>query len=352
VEKALRKGYILTDLTTCLALGAPVSGKTHLRYLLYGLFPPEIRISTACIEEAQRAIISSLDSEDSEDSPKWKPIHSGKLKEVVAEGVSAGVEGTEDHLPTQEPHFPVSMPSESSPDDTKFEDTTTTHVQDTGGPTIKPKLQATTNTATTQTSFAIVRQKSEPTHMQAFELPETADVLKLMKTLAASRQPLRAHWMNYIDSGGQPQFLEVLAAFIRNISLLMLLIKLSEELSAPPSVEYFSPDGKSHELGVFPLFNEQLLVQAAQLSLFHRSQVSLPHVETEQSQMKTVVVGTFKDQEHKCKENRNEKNSQLKQLLKPFEQQLIPRSESEIIFPANAKSAGQGENEDPVASEL
>jgi len=357
VEKALRKGYILTDLTTCLASGAPGSGKTHLRYLLYGLFPPEIRISTACIEEAQRAIISSLDSEDDEDSPEWKPVQSGELKEVVAAGVSAGVEGTEDQLPIREPHFFKNMPSESSPDGTKFKDTTASHVPDTGGPTVKPvaqkpQPQATTNTATTQTSSAIVRQKSEPTRMQAFELPETADVLKLMKTLAASRQPLRAHWMHYIDSGGQPQFLEVLAAFIRNISLLMLLIKLSEDLSDPPSVEYFSPDGKSHDLGVFSLSNEQLLVQAAQLSLFHRSQLSLPHVETEQSQPKTVIVGTFKDQENNCKESRGEKNSRLKHLLEPFKEQLIPRSKSEIIFPVNAKSAGQGENEDPVASEL
>ena len=134
VEKALRKGYILTDLTTCLAAGAPGSGKTHLRYLLYRLFPPEIRISTACIEEAQRAIISSLDSEDHEDSAEWKPVQSGELKEVVAAGVSAGVEGTEDQFPPQAPHTSESMPSENSPDDTKFEDTTATHVQDTGGP--------------------------------------------------------------------------------------------------------------------------------------------------------------------------------------------------------------------------
>jgi len=195
VEKALRKGYILTDLTTCLASGAPGSGKTHLRYLLYGLFPPEIRISTACIEEAQRAIISSLDSEDDEDSPQWKPVQSGELKEVVAAGVSAGVEGTDDQLPIREPHFSENMPSESSPDGTKFKDTTTSHVPDTDGPTVKPvaqkpQPQATINTATTQTTSAIVKQKSKPTRMQAFELPETADVLKLMKTFSASKQPL------------------------------------------------------------------------------------------------------------------------------------------------------------------
>ena len=256
VEKALRKGYVDTDLTTCLVSGAPGSGKTHLRYLLYQQLPPPTRISTAVIEEAHTAIISSLDSEDPEDS-QWKFVQRGDLKNMVAEEISAEVESTKDELSSQIPHLcelepptkdelstQISHLCELEPPPNGIE-ITTTHVPDTGGPTVKPvpqkpQPQATTDTATTQTSSAIVRQKSEPTHMQAFELPETADVLKLMKTLAASRQPLRAHWMHYIDSGGQPQFLEVLAAFIRNISLLMLLIKLSEDLSDPPSVEYFS----------------------------------------------------------------------------------------------------------------
>jgi len=86
------------------------------------------------------------------------------------------VEGTEDQLPPQAPHISERMLTESSPDGTKFEDTTTSHVQDTGGPTVKPvpqtpQLQATTNTATTHTNSAIVRQKGEPARMQAFELP-------------------------------------------------------------------------------------------------------------------------------------------------------------------------------------
>ena len=100
------------DLTTCLATGAPGSGKTHLRYLLYGLFPPDLRISTACIEEAQRAVIGTLDSEDSEES-QWKPVESGGLKEMVAEGVSAGVEGLEEEVLVSASHKPDTTPLKS-----------------------------------------------------------------------------------------------------------------------------------------------------------------------------------------------------------------------------------------------
>ena len=363
VEKALKKGYILMDLTTCLATGAPGSGKTHLRYLLYGLFPPDLRISTACIEEAQRAVISSLDSEDSEES-QWKPVQSEGLKEMVAEGVSAGVQGLEEEILVSASHKPDTTPLQS-------ETTTQTHdaviaVHDSGSQVTKlpasgdsqPQLQHRKEEAVyaIQPSALVVKETVEANvpRMQAFELPETSDILKLMKNLSTSKQPLRAHWMHFIDSGGQPQFLEILPAFIRNVSLLLLLVKLSEELSDTPTVEYFSPDGKSYQLGVFPLSNEQLLLQAAQLSSFHQSQISLPHniIEKEQSQPNMTVVGTFADQESKCKETRSEKNNRLKQLLQAFQKQLIPRSKSEIIFPVNAKSAGQGKNEDPVASEL
>ena len=351
------------DLTTCLATGAPGSGKTHLRYLLYGLFPPDLRISTACIEEAQRAVIGSLDSEDSEES-QWKPVQSEGLKEMVAEGVSAGVQGLEEEILVSASHKPDTTPSQS-------ETTTQTHdaviaVHDSDSQVKKlpasgdsqPQLQHRKEEAVhaIQPSALVVKETVEANvpRIQAFELPETSDILKLMKSLSTSKQPLRAHWMHFIDSGGQPQFLEILPAFIRNVSLLLLLVKLSEELSDTPTVEYFSPDGKSYQLGVFPLSNEQLLLQAAQLSLFHQSQISLPHniIEKEQSQPNMTVVGTFTDQESKCKETRSEKNNRLKQLLQPFQKQLIPRSKSEIIFPVNAKSAGQGKNEDPVASEL
>ena len=348
------------DLTTCLATGAPGSGKTHLRYLLYGLFPPDLRISTACIEEAQRAVIGSLDSEDSEES-QWKPVHSGGLKEMVAEGVSASVEEIDEEILVLASHKHDTTPLKSNT-------TTQTHdaviaVHDSGSQVTEvpasqdpqPQLQQEA-VHTIQPSALLVKETvaTNVPHMQAFELPETSDILKLMKNLSTSKQPLRAHWMHFIDSGGQPQFLEILPAFIRNISLLLLLVKLSEELSDTPTVEYFSPDGKSYQLGVFPLSNEQLLLQVAQLSLFHQSQISLPHniIEKEQSQPNMTVVGTFADQESKCKETRSEKNNRLKQLLQPFQKQLIPRSKSEIIFPVNAKSAGQGKNEDPVASEL
>ena len=172
-----------------------------------GLFPPDLRISTACIEEAQRAVIGSLDSDDSEES-QWKPVHSGGLKEMVAEGVCAGVEGLEEEILVLASHKPDTTPLKS-------DTTTQTHdaviaVHDSGSQVTEvpasqdpqPKLQQEAVHAI-QPSALLVKETNVP-RMQAFELPETSDILKLIKSLSTSKQPLRAHWMHFIDSGGSP----------------------------------------------------------------------------------------------------------------------------------------------------
>ena len=122
MEKALTRGYVDTVLTTCLASGAPGTGKTHLQYLLYQQLPPDTRISTAVIEEARRAKICNLDGEDPEDS-QWK------------QEVSAEVESTKDELSTQIPHLCELEPFPSGIE------IATSHVPETDGPQVKPMPQ-------------------------------------------------------------------------------------------------------------------------------------------------------------------------------------------------------------------
>ena len=184
-------------------------------------------------------------------------------------------------------------------------------------------------------------------------LSETTEILKLMETSAGFRQLLDAHWVHFIDSGGQEGFLEILPAFIRNISLQLLIFKLSEQLRSIPTVEYYNKDGKGYEIGHFTLTNEEMLLKAAKMSLFHQSEVSLPYSDmvSDYPEPKILVVGTFKDQENTT-EGIHKKNDRLREVLQPYKDHLIPRSEKEIIYPVNARLAGQGDKEDPVASEL
>lgn len=58
------------------------------------------------------------------------------------------------------------------------------------------------------------------------------------------------HKLMIIDSGGQPQFHEVLPIFLRKMSLYAFIFKLPEDLSNYPPVEYFEKGkkvGKSYK---------------------------------------------------------------------------------------------------------
>lgn len=57
VQEALKKGYILTSMTTCLASGAPGVGKTRCRCCIFNEIPPAHRRSTACLELVEQSIM-------------------------------------------------------------------------------------------------------------------------------------------------------------------------------------------------------------------------------------------------------------------------------------------------------
>ena len=535
----MRQGYVSADLTTCLASGPPGVGKSTLECLLFGEIPPEIRISTACIEQADRAVVSYRDSDISEEN-EWKKVTSGSLKRMCANQIRAtssqkevnpdqsqptpgqemptaatptpgqedmptavtptpaqedsptavtptpgqedtptavtptpGQEdtptavtptpGQEDTLtavtptPGQEDTPTAATPTAATPtavtptpaqentptavmptpgqedtptavtptpgqedtptavtptpgqEDTPTaatptpgqedmptaatptpgqEDTPTavmptpgqedmpTAVTPTPGPEDMPTAGTPTpgqeETPTERKGTSLVSQHSDESvqnkessekrtvpiqHILKIDdwvMPsETAEILKLMETSSAFLQLLDVHWVHFIDSGGQEEFLEILPAFVRNISLQLLIFKLSEQLRSTPTVEYYSKDGKGYEIGHFTLTNEEMLVKAAKMSLFHQPEVSLPYSDmvSDYPEPKILVVGTFKDQENSI-EGRDEKNNRLREVLKPYRHNLIPRSENEIIYPVNAQLAGQGDKEDPVASEL
>ena len=51
-------------------------------------------------------------------------------------------------------------------------------------------------------------------------------------------------WIQFIDSGGQLQYHDILPLFIQNPAVVIFVLKLSEELSHHPTIEYYGADGK------------------------------------------------------------------------------------------------------------
>ena len=347
LKEGIQHGFIPSEVANFLAYGVPGSGKTSLHYSLYDLPPPELRISTACIEQAQRAVLVTRSSEDSSSEIViCKPVEEQDLKEMLAK------EMTEERITeekkevfsriekTLKENFPVedhsSRPvSPSTQEPTPVEDHPPQHLLQPvsiPGPSPTPDEEA--------TSHLVISPR--------VKLQGMDEILYLMLHPTPANLPrLRNRLVQFIDSGGQPKLLEMLPAYLRNLSGLMLVNRLLESLSTMPKAEYCDKDGKLFELGHFNLTNLEMLVKCAQLSRYHQSHLALPHVEYDDSPPNILVVGTFKDQEGKCKQTREEKNAQLEVVFKQFGKSIIRRSNGEIIFGVDATSRS-----DPVISEL
>ena len=100
---------------------------------------------------------------------------------------------------------------------------------------------------------ALPRQHSHAVHapLSPIATPQSEDLnyvsKKIVKALAKERKGLQklheATWIHLLDSGGQPQFTDLLRMFVRGNSLYIIVIKVTESLHEKPTFVY-SIDGK------------------------------------------------------------------------------------------------------------
>ena len=135
------------------------------------------------------------------------------------------------------------------------------------------------------------------------------------------------------DSGGQPQFHEVVAAFSHNVSLVLVFIKLNECLDALCTNAFTDEEGKWFtERCPSLLTNEQMVVQ------FVHTMMCKPVAGSEGMHTRFMVIGTHRDLMHECVETLAEKNERLASLLLPALEENLIMNGDDIIFAVNAKN--------------
>ena len=182
-------------------------------------------------------------------------------------------------------------------------------------------------------------------HAKTISVPAQAssskwELLQLVEKSEGSKRFLELQWIHFIDSGGQPQFHEVLPAFIRNTTATIFVMKLSERLDEHSVIEYYDINGQicgkpyRHALS-----NDQMLQCC--IRTIHSQQ------STKEGKHKTLVVGTHRDLESLCSESQAEKNRKLVDMLTPSlqDQLIFYRPFTDVIFPINAKSPNEQDHQ-------
>ena len=129
----------------------------------------------------------------------------------------------------------------------------------------------------------------------------------------------------FLDSGGQPQFHEVLPALSHKIGLIMLFLKLNECLDDLCCTTFTNEKGENYSVHS-SLTNKQMLVQ-----LVH---TMMSKVAADGKRPKVMVVGTHFDLIHDCSETLDQKNAALPYLFRGVKELITDGDD--IIFPVNA----------------
>ena len=177
------------------------------------------------------------------------------------------------------------------------------------------------------------QRKVIPKYMQELEeemhrqLGKGEDEPKLLFTL---------RWNRLTDSGGQPQFLEILPIFIHHISLGIIVIKLNERLDCFPMMEFYNEEGKSVGEPYKSCYSQEHIVR-----FFLRALASQAG---EGKDVKFLFIGTHKDRIEECDESLKDKNNTLRDIVCSFNMESnVIYNGLGLIFPINAKTPG---NED------
>ena len=316
-EEAIKQGSVDMSIIKCLVLGIAGVGKTHLKRLLLSekTDGKTGRVSTGLADNPVQAFVGSIKSilagVDEKDTGNWEVLDEAKLMQVLANACNV------DH--STPPSVPIlkiipshsaayKEPSRSTEDAVSMSDN---------------KVQSPPTTEHNEVPL-------EPPPMEDNGSP-AADKVSLFidafkNAIDQKKVPnLKVTLVSFIDSGGQPQFLDLLPAFVQDVSAVLFVVNMSENLDHCPEICFYDQDsrlvGKPY---ISPSSHKQLFEQCVRAA--HTRDVH-PHV---------LVVGTHRDEEHKCSEKRKDKDKIIKKMPNP--EFLISRKGHETIWEVNSKS--------------
>ena len=357
-EEAMLNGYVECTMTTCAVTGTAGSGKSHTMYLVLNEDPPDVRQSTGLVEPV-RALSTVVGAGSSESgSSEWSRVDEDKLLGIVAGAISVtNVEEqpaiqtspsppthptTEESSSVPSPLATTSRSNNGTPRDKPSSLPFQAEVLSTHSTKMQPESSSLSDISEQISKSEVVSEADISEQVSESELASHTEVVDelliklagLLNKPVGKKQVTKLDFLYFLDSGGQPQFHELLPSFVPNLSTILFVLKLSEKLSQHPIIEFYK-EGMSVCSYQSPYSHEQILkhcIRALQPENRSTEGGSSPHV---------AVVGTHRDEESECEgETRGEKNQKLLDLLKRrFGDSLIFYDKlKELIYPVNAKN--------------
>eukprot|EP00731_Ephydatia_muelleri_P021695 Em0014g286a len=292
-EEAMTKGYVEISVTKCLIIGAAGVGKTHLKHLLLKKDPPEQRTSTGLADNPIRAVSSSMAGVGVQEDD-WFPVEDGRaMMKVVCDKIRVGNVSMATSLEEVVSSLPKVINMSSDGAGACHSDSV-------------PITMDTTQQSRTSTIEELIDYINHPTDMEI---------------------RFGVKWIHLIDCGGQLQYHDILPLFIQNPGVTVFVLKLSEELSHHPTIEYYGADSRPISMPYQSYFSHEQILQHYLEAIC--SQDARPLI---------ITVGTHRDAVGSS-ESIEGKNQKLKALLGSGSFRVVYNGEelTEPIFAVNSK---------------
>ncbi len=331
-DDALQNGWVETQTTKVLITGIAGSGKTSSMHVLFEEDQPEVRQSTPLTRKPIRA--TRVDKKSS----KWIGVGTKMMLKLLAIAMRyffALIRPKE--MRTNHEREAVSSPTSSpTPQHDPIPESQENPTLDMEVlPTTQPDASYSADSTTQPDSSYSADSSGAPESSSQTE----DELLDLLEKIPQGEMVAQMDFVQFIDSGGQPEFLEIMPALLTGDLFCIFVIKLCEKLDECPMVEFYNESG---ELVGKPyraaLTNEEFLKQGITTMLSRESQSG------KGDRQRILIIGTHKDREGDClEETREDKNEKLREVLLPYTDNVIYYGSDLkcLIFPLNARSPSE-----------
>ena len=306
VEKALESGSLKQRNAVTVVTGIMGSGKMWLLSRLFRIKPPDLYTSTGVAEKSFRSLMRRI-----ADISSFDLLTLDQIFEFLAPLFLAGVPAAD--IASLAQSFTAMQASE---------------------PSQPPSEEALTSSSVSPPTTASP-PSSSPSLLDVSSVEETPSS-KAMKGLVqkakSSKEALVLELLHMIDTGGQPEFMEVMPCLIHNSDLTILVLDLTKSLDAYPTLT-FHDDGTAFKKPIVsPRTLRQIIQQLARTMQAKRGK------KKGVKSSKFLVIGTHKDCVDKAKlsEVLSALNEELKTIFLPaMEEELIVFGEGKIVCAVN-----------------
>ena len=170
-------------------------------------------------------------------SLEWSRVDEGKLLDTVAGATSVT---NDEELPAVQTSASLT-PTHFTSEETFSTLSTSGKSTSTSLPLATPQDMHTREQPDSLYISKHISKSDQVSHTEVIgeQLTKLADFLEKSQ---GKGQVTKLDFLYFLDSGGQPQFHELLPSFVPNLSTILFVLKLSETFSQHPVVEYYQED--------------------------------------------------------------------------------------------------------------